>query len=97
MQGVSFFRPLKSERKFSEKKNKIVIFFWGGGGRLHEGIQARVSQNWKLHGFKPLFFFLGGEELNFTFETKHTQISDFHQPGGSHQIIENMAEDDIFM
>ena len=44
----------------------IRRFFGGGdGGRVGEGTQARVPQNWKRHGFRPLFFW---EEPKFTFE-----------------------------
>ena len=78
--------------------NTIGFFFWGGGADFTKGSKPGYP---KTENFTELnhYFFLGGgrEELNFTFETKHTQMSDFPPTGRSHQINENMAEDDIFM
>ena len=45
-------------------------FFLGGmgWGRLGEGTQARVPQNWKRHGFRPLFSGMNPNSLSKTWD-----------------------------
>ena len=70
-QGVSFFRPLKSERNFPEQKMNTIVFL---GADFTKGSKPGYPKTENSTDLSH--YFLGVEELNFTFETKHTQMSD---------------------
>ena len=63
----------------------------GGGGRLGEGMQARVSPKLETPRFYVTIF---GRSPN----SSSTKICPtFHRPGGPLKIIENMSEVDMYM
>ena len=80
-QGVSFFRQLKSERNFPEQKMNTIVLFFLGGADFTKGSKPVYSKTENFTDLSHYFFFGGGEELNFTFETKHTQMSDLPPAG----------------
>ena len=85
-QGVSFFRPLKSERNFPEQNMNTIdlLLFWGGGADFTKGSKPGHLKTENSTDLSH-YFWGGAEELNFTFETKHTNV----RLATSHQLPPN--------